>query len=69
MSKGTYIGPRMVPVVAEPQEWGSNTTYESLTIVTYNSGVYMSKRAVPAGIQPSNSAYWLQWPMQITIGG
>lgn len=69
MAKGTYIGPRMVPVVADPQDWAAETVYESLTIVTHDGGVYMSKRSVPAGTEPPNATYWMQWPMQITVGG
>lgn len=54
-----YIGARYVPKFAEPYEWQSNVAYEPLTIVTYLNNSYTSKKPVPAGINPSNSEYWV----------
>lgn len=34
------------------------SAYDKLTIVTYNGASYISTRAVPAGIAPTNAAYW-----------
>ena len=53
-----YIGARYVPMFADPIEWNSGMTYEPLTIVTYLGASYTSKKAVPAGIIPTNSSYW-----------
>lgn len=54
-----YIGARYVPKFAEPFQYDPNTAYEPLTIVGYNSNSYTSKKAVPAGIAPTNGEYWV----------
>ena len=54
-----YIGNRYVPVFANPVEWDSLRTYEALTIVTYLGTSYTSKKTVPAGVQLSNTEYWV----------
>lgn len=53
-----YIGARYVPKIATPVEWQNNTSYEALTIVTYNNNSYTSRKPVPAGVRPTNSEYW-----------
>ena len=65
MSVRQYIGARYVPKFYEnslgTSEWVSGVEYEPLTIVTYNSNSYTSKRVVPASIgNPSdNPTYWV----------
>lgn len=38
--------------------WSSSATYEVLDAVSYNSGFYIAKQAVPAGTLPTNTTYW-----------
>lgn len=65
MATRQYIGARYVPKFYEnsdgTSEWRSGVIYEPLTIVTYNSNSYTSKKMVPATIgNPStNPAYWV----------
>ena len=54
-----YIGARYVPKFADPIEWNDQTSYEALTIVTYMGASYTSKKAVPAGIKPTDNSYWV----------
>ena len=54
-----YIGARYVPKFANPIEWDKNRSYEALEIVTYLGTSYTSKIPVPAGIEISNSTYWV----------
>lgn len=54
----TYIGARYVPIFANPIEWSATAKYEPLTIVTYQGNSYTSRTYVPAGIVPTNLAYW-----------
>ncbi len=62
MSVRQYIGARYVPKFYEFNNgvWESNTEYEPLIIVQYNSNSYTSKKTVPANIgNPSeNPDYW-----------
>ena len=51
-----YVGERYVPIVVGP--WQSKTTYEKLTIVTYQGSGYISKKDVPPNVPPTNTAYW-----------
>lgn len=53
-----YIGARYVPKFADPVEWQNGVPYEPLTIVTYMGASYTSKKAVPAGVKPTDSGYW-----------
>lgn len=53
-----YIGARYVPKFADPIEWQNNTSYEALTVVSYNYASYTSKKPVPVGVAPTNSEYW-----------
>ena len=59
MAVRQYIGARYVPKFADPIEWQNNTSYEALTVVTYNYASYTSKKPVPVGIAPTNSEYWV----------
>lgn len=67
-----YIGARYVPKFYEDAqggaEWNANDDYEPLTIVTHEGNSYTSRQYVPAGIQITNKAYWLEtgnWNSQI----
>lgn len=55
-----YVGARYVPKFADPTAWTSGTSYEALTIVTYNNSSYTSKMPVPAtvGNPADNPDYW-----------
>lgn len=61
----SYIGARYVPAFYEnpdgTNDWSSTATYEPLTIVSYNSSYYVSKKQVPAGdaYSPINTNYWV----------
>ena len=55
-----YVGARYVPKFADPVAWASGTSYEAMTIVTYNNSSYTSKLPVPAtvGNPADNPDYW-----------
>ena len=55
-----YVGARYVPKFADPTAWTSGTSYEAMTIVTYNNSSYTSKLPVPAtvGNPADNPDYW-----------
>ena len=55
-----YVGARYVPKFADPVAWTSGTSYEAMTIVTYNNSSYTSKMPVPAtvGNPADNPDYW-----------
>ena len=55
-----YVGARYVPKFASPVEWTANTSYEALTIVTFNNASYTSKVPVPptVGNPANNPQYW-----------
>ena len=38
--------------------WSSSATYEVLDAVSYNGGFYITKQAVPANTEPTNTTYW-----------
>lgn len=67
MATRQYIGARYVIKIYENSqdpssaEWEANTSYEPLTMVTYQNSSYLSKKAVPAtvGNPPSNKNYWV----------
>ena len=66
MATRQYIGARYVikvyenTSVAGSAEWQSGTSYEPLTLVTYQNSSYLSKKAVPqsVGDPASNTSYW-----------
>lgn len=47
------------PTFATPVTWNSQNTYDALKIVLYDGGAYTSKSSVPAGVQISNTDYWI----------
>ena len=55
-----YVGARYVPKFASPIEWAADTSYEALTIVTFNNASYTSKIQVPptVGNPANNPKYW-----------
>ena len=55
-----YVGARYVPKFASPVEWAADTSYEALTIVTFNNASYTSKVPVPptVGTPASSPQYW-----------
>ena len=55
-----YVGARYVPKFASPVEWAADTSYEALTIVTFNNASYTSKVQVPptVGNPANNPKYW-----------
>lgn len=55
-----YVGARYVPKFASPLEWAADTSYEALTIVTFNNASYTSKVPVPptVGNPANNPQYW-----------
>lgn len=53
-----YVGSRYVPIFADPIEWDSHRSYESLTIVTHDGESYTSKCNVGPGIDITNERYW-----------
>lgn len=55
-----YIGARYVPLFAEPIEWDKTRQYEPLTIVAADGNSYTSRQFVPAGIEITNEAFWVQ---------
>ena len=56
-NENIYIGNRYVPIVVG--EWDNSKTYEPLMVVLYQGNSYTSKGYVPAGIEISNSDYWV----------
>lgn len=56
-NENIYVGNRYVPIV--DGEWNNSKTYEPLTVVLYQGNSYTSKGYVPAGIEITNSDYWV----------
>lgn len=60
MAVTEYIGPLVGPVFADPAEWTSTRSYESLTIVLHEGNSYTARQDVPIGVQITNENYWLE---------
>jgi len=60
MAKNIYIGKRYVPLIVGNWDNTKNTSYESLSVVTYGGDSYTSKRDVPIGIDLNNLTYWIK---------
>lgn len=67
-----YIGARYVPVFANPAKWSRTRAYEHLMMVQYQGDTYISKQAVPVGIDlptaTGENDYWIlmsNWNAQI----
>mgnify|MGYP004693705157 CR=1 FL=1 len=54
-----YIGARYVPKFSDPIEWNKALSYEAMTIATYLGNSFTSKKPVPAGIDITNTDYWV----------
>ena len=75
MTTRQYIGARYIPVFADPVEWTDERTYEPLTMVQHLGETYMTKQAVPLGIQlpdtsqgQESNEYWVHmsnWNAQV----
>ena len=59
MANRQYVGARYVPKFADPVEWNSALSYETLTIVTHLGNSFTSKKPVPAGVDIGNTEYWV----------
>lgn len=59
MAVRQYTGARYVPKFANPVRWDNKREYEALTIVTYYNNSYTSKKPVPAGVDITDSDYWV----------
>lgn len=63
VGKRQYVGARYVPIFgrrgSDTCEWDNSDAYEPLTIVYYNGDTYTSRRYVPAGIDISDTTYWV----------
>lgn len=42
------IGPRIIPMFADPPEWSADKVYSPLTLVIHDGATFMSRRCVPA---------------------
>ena len=54
-----YIGARYVPKFADPVKWSNSLSYEALTMVTHLGNTFTSKIPVPAGVDISDTKYWV----------
>lgn len=61
MAVRQYIGARYIPLFPDDPIWDSTKTYEPLTVVQNLGSSYVSRQYVPAGIDISNTNYWVQW--------
>ena len=53
-----YIGGRYIWKFSDPIDWNQDTPYELYTVVRHNTFTYVSKKAVPAGIEIDNEEFW-----------
>ncbi len=60
MAVTQIIGPRIVPLWADPVEWTSTRAYEPFTFVTYQGDSYCSRQDTPIGIDITNDYYWVK---------
>lgn len=58
-ANNVYIGARYVPKLVGEWDSTKETAYEPLIIVTYQGDSYTSRQYVPAGIDISNTEYWV----------
>ena len=65
---GQYIGAKVTPSFFEnpldgTNDWVQGITYEELTVVTYDSKLYISKKPVrDITVVPTDTEYWLEYP-------
>lgn len=56
----TAIGPRITPnFITDP--WSSDNSYQYYDVVLVDGASYIARKAVPAGIQITNTEYWIRW--------
>ena len=55
----TFKGARYVPKFEGI--WDSTKSYEAITAVQYGAFTYLSKQPVPAGVEITNTNYWILW--------
>ena len=75
MATRQYIGARYIPIFADPVEWDNTNSYQYLTMVQHQGETYMSRQAVPVGIDlpdisqgEESNAYWVHmsnWNAQV----
>lgn len=51
-----YLG--KVSITVEEEEWSIDKAYDRLTIISSENSIYISKTAVPKGIELTNTKYW-----------
>ena len=59
-TKNVYVGKRYVPKIIGDWDNTKNTSYESLSIVTYGGDSFTSKQDVPTGIDITNTLFWAE---------
>lgn len=57
----TFKGARYIVKFHDPIQWSNQESYEAIEAVQYNAYTYISKQPVPAGVQISNTDFWLLW--------
>lgn len=61
-----YLG--KVSITVEKDYWTSNKSYDRLVIVeVLNVGCYISRKAVPRGVQYSNREYWIRLSKNVAL--
>ena len=55
-----YIGNRYTPLFCGDWDITKNTTYENMSVVSYQGNSYISKVAIPKGIDITNTQYWMK---------
>lgn len=63
-----YIGPKIIPHLADPIDWDITKQYDSLSIVQHEGDTYIARYIVPAGTAITNETYWTKfaaWNAQI----
>lgn len=59
-----YTGARYIPIFGRAGEstveWDDTAPYEPLTVVMHDGVSYVSRRYVPAGIEITDTAYWVE---------
>lgn len=57
MFRNQHVGMRYVPKV-EKDQWTKDKEYENLIVVPYQGNSYTSRKAVPIGIEITNTDFW-----------
>ncbi len=59
MSTETFKGARYIPKFYG--NWTADIGYEAIGVVKHNAFTYISKQPVPAGVEITNTNFWLLW--------